>query len=181
MNIKNLNTVAQLNDQIQSLEDYSFFEMPISTTIYGVLSNYPSEDFAADLRKLTLDYLTAEIERRKLALETLGVVLDRPEPPQPTPPIFVSYEMRPCVLWEGEIRSYQTYKLATEAIEDLYFGCVGVGDSRPTAFWTLYGRDTDGLALAIGDFKTERDTREVAYRITKNPNWLYPDRGLATE
>jgi len=181
LNIKNINIVTRLNDEIQSLEDLRLDGQALSTTISVALNAYPSKDFSADLRKLTFDHLTAEIEKRKLALEAFGVVLDRPEPPQPTPPVFVSYEMRPCVLWEGEIRSYQTYELATQAIEDLYFGYVGVGDSRPTAFWTLYGRGSDGLALAIGDFKTERATREVAYRITKNPNWLSPDRGLATE
>lgn len=75
---------------------------------------------------------------------------------------FKFYEIRPCVEHEGE-----TYSFLGEPV---YHSGIGGdvhtkdGAMREAAgfyarnggeiFWTLYGRDEDGLVTAVGDFKT---------------------------
>ncbi len=73
---------------------------------------------------------------------------------------FKFYEIRPCVEHEGE-----TYSFLGEPV---YHSGIGGNVHTPTGaldeaanfyarnggeiFWTLYGRDEEGLACAIGDF-----------------------------
>ena len=180
MNIHNLKQAYQLQSDIETLEELRsdvIDEGSLAVHIPLINRHIDNPAFIEALRKAVLHHLAKAIEHRKSELRNLGVDVPKAKP---TPDVFVSYEIKPCVLWEGDVRSYQTNKLATQAIEDLYFGYVGVGDSRPEVFWTLYGRDVQGLGCAIGDFAFERNAREVAYAITRNHKWLEPDTGLAT-
>ncbi|GGD03556.1 hypothetical protein GTQ45_02055 [Pyruvatibacter mobilis] len=73
---------------------------------------------------------------------------------------FVYYEIRPCVEVDGETRSFLGNTSYNPEIGDMvythegaYEEAAAVAEERGTGvFWTLYGRDTDGQATAIGDF-----------------------------
>lgn len=84
---------------------------------------------------------------------------------------FNYYQIRPCVEFEGETKSY---------LGDPMFDGVWVGDyictparalneavaeyqerGGKSLFWTLYGHDVDGLAHAVGDFKSFDAAYEV--------------------
>lgn len=87
---------------------------------------------------------------------------------------FQYYEIRPCVEAGGGVESYVgepvycpnrgSYistpnnaedEALSHAVEDL------VEHGSVSMFWTLYGRDEEGLATAIGDFKSFEAAYEV--------------------
>ena len=74
----------------------------------------------------------------------------------------MAYEIKPCVTTKdseagiGTVESTRSYERFSDAEQAAY-------EAGAEVFWTLYGREAEGMALAIGDFTSERDAREVAY------------------
>jgi hypothetical protein len=66
---------------------------------------------------------------------------------------FQYLEIRPCIEADGHVTSFASF-------DELDAWKEQTGRDAPD-FWTLYGRDEEGLATAIGDFKTYVAVEEV--------------------
>lgn len=84
---------------------------------------------------------------------------------------FQYFEIRPCVEHDGETRSFLGAAEWHEGIGDRVHTPAGAlaeaeqfrrrHSVEAPVFWTLYGRDEDGLAMAVGDFTSFEDALEV--------------------
>lgn len=84
---------------------------------------------------------------------------------------FCYYEIRPCVEHEGTVASFLGEPEYIESIGDSVCTPDGafreaeayhkkVAATRPV-FWTVYGHNSDGRKIAIGDFKSFDDALEI--------------------
>ncbi|MER8406977.1 hypothetical protein NKH16_19975 [Mesorhizobium sp. M1307] len=84
---------------------------------------------------------------------------------------FQYFEIRPCVDFGDHIESYLGEPEFIATIGDK--ACTPEGAEREAeqrraaagitkpVFWTIYGRDEEGLAMAVGDFTTFADADEI--------------------
>jgi hypothetical protein len=84
---------------------------------------------------------------------------------------FQYFEIRPCVNFGDHIDSYMGEREYVATIGDEVYTPEGAEREAEAAraaagitapvFWTIYGRDEEGLAMAVGDFATYTGAEEI--------------------